>query len=284
MNLTTLSRRVSKVFPARRALKSALSGRRVALCMHRVHSGPRRSGERLPDMSISESALDALIEELVEATAGEKNAVTVSFDDGYRDAVQYISSRADQFAQVRFLAFVCPERAETRRGFRWDVAELAGRGVSFASVVEGERAIAEHPEFAVATVVECQALLRLGNVELGNHTNAHVRMAKLSMDEARAELRQSTEDFRRLFGEPRHFAYPFGTPGLDFDHRHGALLADVAPQAMAWSTHPATFERRDEAPGTVLPRFSVDGTWRLDEQLAWMAVQSTRARLFSSGR
>lgn len=279
MLLTTVSRQLGRVLPSRRALKLALSQREVALCMHRVHHGKRRATESLPAMSIDAAALDLLISELLEAT--EPGALTVSFDDGYRDAYEYVKDRAGVFPQAKFVFFVCPQRTEQQRGHAWDVDELRRRGHVFDDAVSAECAAAAHPDFALAAVDECRSLAQLPNVRLGNHTNRHLRMTQLTMNEAHEELSHSLLDFARLFGATTDLAFPYGVPGEDFDSRHVALAKTLAPAARLWSTERAAFVGEET---TVCPRFSVDGTWPVPEVLSWMAVQAGRSRLFNTRR
>src|SRR5436305_14935382 len=82
-----------------RALRSNLRGLQVALVFHRV--GQTRDKLRMPAEEI-----DRIVEAMGEACS----ALTVSFDDGFREAAEYVLSRAPRLPQVEWLWFVCPEK------------------------------------------------------------------------------------------------------------------------------------------------------------------------------
>jgi hypothetical protein len=278
-------------------LRLSLRAQHVALCFHRVASR-RREGELLPNLSMAPAEIDRLVEFLQEATQRSDRWLTMCFDDGYRDAAEYILSRAPRFPQVEWIFFICPQKTERQVGFRWDLAEvLRGQGarvdhddVVFAAVdVPTENArkdlrrLAGDPRFALADAELCRQIQRLPNGALGNHTNVHHRAAQLGLDECRREYERSMQDFRRLFGEPSHFAFPFGVPGVDFDERHVAMLRGMG-SFQVWSTEPRSYDTSERAERTVLPRFAVDGTRTWKETVAHIVVRSLRTRVARSFR
>jgi hypothetical protein len=194
------------------------------------------------------------------------------FDDGYRDAANYVAARAPLHSSVQWLFFVCPEKTENRAGFRWDLYEATAEGqkpgADLDSFLEADldidaenrrpelRRVAESGDFPLATVSECAQLASLRNVSLGNHTNCHFRLTALPKDQAERELRDSTADFERLWGPCRHFAFPFGTPIQDFTMEHVRLINQARP-VLSWSTQQRAFMPAEIAPGAVLPRFTV---------------------------
>src|SRR5205814_921273 len=93
----------------------------VSLCLHRIAPRPRPTDWQA-GLSIPAHELDALIELLLEAKPAR---LSVTFDDGYREVATWLAARAPRFPQVDFTFFVCPEKIETRAGFRWDLVEEA---------------------------------------------------------------------------------------------------------------------------------------------------------------
>lgn len=263
-------------------LRGALGGRRVALCFHRV-SDTRRPGELVPKLTMPAAQIDALIRFLLDAARRDDRWLTVTFDDGYRDAAEYVLSRAPLFPSIEWIWFVCPQKTERQVGFRWDLAEVSGDPGSILAPLDRRlenfrcelRAVARRPEFALADLATCRQIQALPNVVLGNHSNVHHRMPAES---CRAEYESSFDDFRRLFGEPaRHFAFPYGIPGVDFDRPHVDALRSLGRFAI-WSTEPRPYAAVERERGAVLPRFAVDGTRTWRETAAHIALHALRVR------
>lgn len=272
--------------------RRAVRGLNVALCLHRVLHGPRRVGERLTELSIPAGELDVFVERALSARpAGAQPWLTLSFDDGYEDAARYVQSRVRRFAQVEWLFFVCPEKAEKQAGFRWDLAEAGLKPLEQAmeepvdlereNEREDLRGLAQEERFRLSTVEECRRLGRLPGVQLGNHTNVHHNPLRLSAAQARAEYRRAHGDFERLLGRYGHFAFPFGSPELEFRAEHVALVRELGPFVL-WSTEARPYAPEERRPGAVLPRFPVDGGWSAQELLLWVAVRSLRYRVQGS--
>lgn len=276
-------------------LSRSLRDAGVALCLHRVLE-QRRPSDWQPAMCIPPAELDALVELLLSTRAPDAPRwLTVSFDDGYADAADYVSSRAPRFPAVEFLLCVCPEKVEQRAGFRWDVAEGAllrgAKADEVRALLEAPadllaenrrgdlRAVGEHAGFRLAEVERLRALAGLRNVALANHTNCHLRATALSVEALRLEYRRSDEAFTRLFGAPQHFAFPYGTPGQQFDVRDVTEARAVRRDALLWSTEPRPFERWERRPGAVLPRFPIDGRRSHRQLAAWIAIRATDYRL-----
>lgn len=257
----------------------------VALCLHRVHQGPRRPGEFSPVLSISADELDTLIERaLLTRPEARDRWLTVSFDDGYEDAARYVRVRARRYPQVDWLFFVCPEKVEKQAGFRWDLLENAGPdqqdAVMTAPVdLSGEnerpelRALPRRPEFRLADLELCRELARLPNVRLGNHTNVHQNPLRMTDEQAAEEYGRAHRDYVRLFGPQEHFAFPFGTPENEFSGRHVAMLRRLSDGEL-WSTEGRPFSPEERGPGAVIPRFPVDGRRTAHQVLFWMAVSA----------
>ena len=220
-----------------RSLRANLGGRRLALCFHRV-------GAAKDKLWMPATEIDRLIGFLVDAAG----ALTVCFDDGYRDGAEYVLSRAPRHAQIEWLFFVCPQKTEA------------------------------HDEPDLAELELCRAIGQLPNAALGNHTNLHQRPTLLLREQSREEFARSMRDFQRLFGAQRHFAIPFGVPHADFAGEHVEQLRALG-DFLIWSTEPRPFHARERRPGALLPRFAVDGTRTWKETAVHIALHALRSRI-----
>jgi hypothetical protein len=110
-------------------------------------------------------------------------------------------------------------------------------------------------------------------VRIGNHSNCHFRFRLLAADQAATELQGATRDFTRLFGAEQDFAFPFGTPERDFGARDVELVRRGGAR-LIWSTERRPFRSSERAPGAVLPRFPVNGTWSHRQIAAWIAARA----------
>jgi peptidoglycan/xylan/chitin deacetylase (PgdA/CDA1 family) len=274
-----------------RALRSSLGDSRVALCMHRV--GTPRPGALLPELTIPATELDSLIELLLASRPGSESWLTVTFDDGYTDAAEYVGGRASRYPEVRFLLFVCPEKVEARAGFRWDLVErdrLRGRDLQQAWKEHMEapcdvsrenaradlREVCEMSEFRLATAAELREVARLPNVGLGNHTNSHFASVGLSREAFAADLERSDADFARLFGARGELAFPYGWPTFDAGHVDRARAGGAR---RLWSTGPRPYRPGEGESAGVVPRFPVDGRAGARALAGWIAGRSVIARI-----
>lgn len=65
-------------------------------------------------------------------------------------------------------------------------------------------------------------------IEIGAHTVTHPILTSLDDAAARAEIVTGKEDLEAILGKPvRLFAYPNGKVGMDFDHRHVAMVREA---------------------------------------------------------
>lgn len=284
--------------PVRRlVLGRALDGLELSLCLHRVLPQPRATDWQ-PGLSIPSAELEALIDELLRARSGPaKGWLTITFDDGYRDAGQWLEANAWRFPDVEFLFFICPEKSERRAGFRWDLVEErlkagVGRDEALGLMapvpdVEGEnarvelRSLVELADYPLSTVEELRALQRLPNVQLGNHTNLHLSSTKFPDEVVKADFERSTKQFEALFGPLKHFAFPFGTPKHHFAERHVAWLRALGTFPI-WTTESRPFRSAERGPSAVLPRFPVDGRRDAASLAGWIAARSLDFRVRGS--
>lgn len=276
----------------RTLLGQALQGLGVSLCLHRVAPRPRPTDWQ-HGLSMPAPELDALIELLLSSRPGaSKGWLSITFDDGYRDAADYLRARAPRFPEVEFLFFVCPEKAEARAGFRWDLVEeslKAGQPQAQALLdapvdVAQEnarpelKALTALDDYALSTVDELRALAELPNVTLGNHTSLHLSPAKSPDEVVKADFERSTAEFTRLFGAQRHFAFPFGTPRAHFAQRHVDWLRALGDFPI-WTTEARPFRLEERTARAVLPRFPVDGSKDALTLGGWIAARSLDFRL-----
>lgn len=272
---------------------AALAGLGVSLCLHRV--GPTRASDWQPGLSLEADALDELLELLLTRRPGSSaNWLSLSFDDGYQDAADYLRSRAPRFPAVEFFFFVCPRKVELRSGFRWDLVEkrlLGGspREEALALLDEPHSTTSEHQRadlrsladaapFKLVNVDELRSLAALPNVRLGNHSNLHASPNGLPDEEAARDYRESKADFERLFGPQQHFAFPFGTPRHHFQQRHVDTLRALG-DFLIWTTEARPYRLSERRPSSVLPRFPINGQRTPAELAGWIAARATAFRL-----
>jgi peptidoglycan/xylan/chitin deacetylase (PgdA/CDA1 family) len=278
------------------SLGALLEGAALGLCLHRVSEGPAGASP----LSIPARRLDELLELLLSSRPGEPRGwLTVTFDDGYADAARYVAERAPALPEVAFILFVCPEKVLRRAGFRWDLKERALRaGLSPAEAerlaeppmtLAGENArpellaLGDAPEYRLVTTEALGQLAGQRNVEVGNHTNLHAVATALPLELVREDYRRSTALLEALLGAPpRHFAFPFGTPGTQLDHRH-LEAARALGYARLWSTEARAWRPSELAPGAVLPRCPLDGRSSVEGLAGWLAAKLLNAR-FKRGR
>lgn len=69
-------------------------------------------------------------------------------------------------------------------------------------------------------------------IEIGAHTVTHPILTSLDEDAARVEIVAGKKDLEAILGKPvRLFAYPNGKVGMDFDHRHVAMVREAGFEA-----------------------------------------------------
>jgi peptidoglycan/xylan/chitin deacetylase (PgdA/CDA1 family) len=255
-----------------RLFHRAVAGLNVALCMHHVSRNHRE------ELAMPARELDAFIENARPANRSDR-WLTVTFDDGYDDACYYIETRARRFPDVEMLLFVCPTKAERGAGFRWDLQheDQSPRDVRGENHRPELVSAARLRDCNLASVEHCRRLRLLENVDVGNHTNCHFRANELARAGVEEELERSCADFERLFGPQRHFAFPFGMPGTDFDESHVDLLRSLG-SFLVWTTARRPYLPEHRFPGAVLPRFPVDGRASATQLAFWIAIVSLRAR------
>ncbi|MBK1691684.1 carbohydrate esterase family protein [Ectothiorhodospira mobilis] len=82
------------------------------------------------------------------------------------------------------------------------------------------------PRDLMMTSAQVRALDAAG-MEIGGHTHSHPILARLTDDQARAEILQGKETLESMLGHRiRVFAYPNGKPGKDYRREHVPMVRD----------------------------------------------------------
>lgn len=103
---------------------------------------------------------------------------------------------------------------------------------------------------------EVRALAADPLVTVGAHTVGHYALARIDADQARREMAESRDRLAAMTGhQPRHFAYPYGSP-RSASEREFDLAADLG-FATAVTTRRGVLTR--ECRMTALPRISMNG-------------------------
>lgn len=272
-----------------RLFRQALGRRDLALCLHRVLP-KHRDTDPLKSATALRAELDELVERLASLRQGE-GRVSLVFDDGYADAVDYVRETAPRYPDIEWLLCLCPAKTTQRLGFRWDAFEYHKPGgtlrewVNAPQSVEKEHqreelaGLGDNASFRLASLEEVEAARAVANVALANHTNHHFKLAHLDDNSVRRELEESHRDFADTFGPSQHFAFPFGTPGSQFGEREVSILRAIDPSMLIWTTEQKIFRSEERRPGAVLPRIVHDGTLNVDAMLGRIADRALKSRL-----
>jgi len=113
----------------------------------------------------------------------------------------------------------------------------------------------------IMTWDEVRALAQDPLVTIGAHTCHHLALAKLSMSEARAEIRESVARIEAELGRPcRHFSYPYGDETSAGEREFA--LADEFGLLTAVTTRKGVIRRSHATRLTALPRASLNGDYQ----------------------
>jgi peptidoglycan/xylan/chitin deacetylase (PgdA/CDA1 family) len=173
-------------------------------------------------------------------------SVTLSMDG----AVRHLSCRTTAAKDEAFASIYWWLRALPEHRARAVVAELAaGAGIDPAAACR-------------ELVMSWDELRTMANdplVTIGAHTRGHFALAKLSAEEARAEMAGSIARIEQEIGRPcRHFSFPYGDAG-SADEREFALAADLGI-ATAVTTRKGVVAQSSRL--TALPRVSLNGDYQ----------------------
>lgn len=101
-----------------------------------------------------------------------------------------------------------------------------------------------------------ESLLKLkgGGFEFGGHTKSHPILSRLQDQAARDEIEGGREELASILGcEIRHFAYPNGKYGADFEKRHTTMVRDAGYQ-YAFTTDRGVSNALSDT--SLIPRFT----------------------------
>lgn len=296
-----------------RIYRLSLGTRHLTMCLHRV-CDVRRPTDPYPANTIERDKLIRILALVGDFHQKGPSRLTLSFDDGYTDAIDFVKTHAPRHPYLGWIVFICPIKLEKRLGFRWDRFEIAQHGETdpammilkkqldartFPQLAPGEnlylhinmnpdpeldardpslRIFPDCEPFRLTTLADLGELAGIPGVRLGNHSNSHMRFSHMSPERALAEIKTSLEDMQRLLGPFEDFAIPFGTPARDYQIEHIELLRRSGIRRI-WTTYSAPYEAQELVEGAVLPRFVIIGTWSYQRILLYMALTSLYYRL-----
>jgi peptidoglycan/xylan/chitin deacetylase (PgdA/CDA1 family) len=243
-------------------------GRPRVLCYHRVaedewpdtltrhrflgHLAHLRRHYRLIDVG-------SIVECLSAGRPLPRDAVALTFDDGYHDLMGILGDLQSHAAPAAFFVLT---------------GDLSGNGASFFDLIRGtsleasQQSLASLPGEArrakmsstslaagapsLMSVADLRASLEAG-VEIGSHTRSHPLLTALPDGEIGAEIAGSREDLRLALGTaPRFFAYPWG--------KHDVLSREAvrsAGYAAAFTTEDRAVDQESDL--LAIPRVHVPG-------------------------
>jgi len=179
------------------------------------------------------------LQDLVDAVLGRsplpRRALLLTFDDGDRSLVDVVMPMLTDLA-LPGVAFVIPGLLDSARPFWWDEVEelvraggsargFAGRRpgelVSILKRLPTEERVRVIDELRSASPVSSTPISQLtrdelrslekAGIEIGNHTNTHVSLARSTRQEVEAEIVQAHDALTVPLGHPpRAFAFPNG--------------------------------------------------------------------------
>jgi hypothetical protein len=198
--------------------------------------------------------------------------VHVTIDDGYLDAIEFSKSRAHAWTRGYWINFVCPERAQNRTGYSWDLKwklqkEFPGSHVDVPKLSERPedelvdpilKALGESEDFKLADLSELQDFAASGFL-LGNHGTFHRKYIQLTKPQKSDDITRGKALAEKLGASfASDFAFPFGTPNIDFAPQDFDLVRAHGYKRVWTEGRPFSQEEFIDC-SAGLPRFGING-------------------------
>ncbi|HMD37383.1 MAG TPA: trifunctional glycosyltransferase/class I SAM-dependent methyltransferase/polysaccharide deacetylase [Vicinamibacterales bacterium] len=272
-------------------------GRAVILCYHRIadltpdaHAlctppGVFRAHMRTLSEQFAPIALDDLVR-LAEDGSIPDNAVAVTFDDGYLDALTTASPILMEFG-IPATFFVNSDRLDEPHERWWDIVERVvrdttvadalnarawpmdarGRAQLLAEVLASTGADASpRSSHRVMTTSELGELASRPGHTIGGHTTNHLALTLHGRDAKRREIADDRAALGRALGRPVDlFSYPYG----DFDGETVAVVREAGYRAAVTVASGVILAGCDRL---LLPRYEVPTRERVDLATALLGL------------
>jgi peptidoglycan/xylan/chitin deacetylase (PgdA/CDA1 family) len=142
-------------------------------------------------------SLEAFADCLASGRSPPRNAVVITFDDGYANVYQHAFPVLQEFGLPATI-FQTVQFAHEQRLFSWDEAEYGAQPELFDAV----RPLSWN---------EIRAMCQSGLITMGSHTMTHPHLGRLSPQQIRFEVGESKRLLEEHTGQPiRFFAFPGG--------------------------------------------------------------------------
>lgn len=259
----------------------------------------------------------------LEANALPRGALSITFDDGYRDnldvaapilaahgvpATVFVSTGFldggwmfnDRVIEACKLTRCASASFPSLRAEPLDLSTVEARVAAAHAILDNAKYLEFDARLAAVTEFEHRLNVRpargpmldedgirrlhASGVTIGAHTVDHPILANLDHAAARAQIHQSRERLIDILREPvMQFAYPNGQPGRDYGPAHVAMVKEAGFRC-AVSTMPCT--ARPGMDRYELPRFTPwdKAGWRFAARLAAMRIRDTGAAAAPSHR
>jgi peptidoglycan/xylan/chitin deacetylase (PgdA/CDA1 family) len=273
-------------------LMSSARGMGAIFTLHHVRPKTPQSFDPNAHLEITPEFLDTAIRRLTEegyqfvaladmparlaiARAGERFAA-FTLDDGYRNNLRAVPHLEFDFGsglvtlplatpiqkQAAFDRFARFIHSETDEASAIDRLDAVAKAHGVEPLMITERLVMREPEL--------KSLVLNPLAAIGAHTISHRALARLSDEEARAEIDLSAERIAAIIGRrPETLAYPYGDRPSVSPREH--RLAKELGFRVAVTTEPGTLSARSFDTPTSLPRISLNGLYQKPKYVGALA-------------